>query len=329
MGIIKDNLYRISNKSFLPWVKQQPVFPYYHLVRNQKVKHIENLYEYKNVAQFRHDLDFLLANYKPITPDVLLKGKIPKNSFLLTFDDGLEEVYSVIFPVLKEKKLSAIFFINPDFVDNGQSLYKHDISVILSHLNQTDYRDAEKVCEIAGIPFPPTASFAGQLKNLPFAERHKVDAILKALDIDMDQYRKAQPIYITKPQIREMLDAGFYFGGHTMSHPPLQQLSLEAQKTEIIDSMQWLKTHFGIGYSLFAFPFSDKFASKALLQALFEYDQNIRIFGNAGIKKDIDPRIIQRFSLENPHKAVEKQVVTENFYKYFHQLTRKYLICRK
>ena len=80
---------------------------------------------------------------------------------------------------------------------------------------------------------------------------------------------------------------------------------------------------------MFAFPFSDKSASKKLLTTLFAYDKNIRIFGNAGIKKDVDSRIIQRFSLENPHKVIEKQIVTENLYKYFNRLIGKYHISRK
>ena len=38
-----------------------------------------------------------------------------------------------------------------------------------------------------------------------------------------------------------MIDDGFYFGGHTMTHPPLNQLTHEEQKKEIINSINWLK----------------------------------------------------------------------------------------
>lgn len=96
-----------------------------------------------------------------------------------------------------------------------------------------------------------------------------------------------------------------------------------------MDSVEWLKQNFLINYSFFAFPFSDKSVSKKLVHKLFEYDKNIKLFGNSGLKKDIDTRIIQRFSLENPSKNTEKQLVTENLYKYFNKLTGNYNIKRK
>ena len=330
MGIVKDILYGVANKNFLKAFKSQTVFPYYHIVKDSKATHIENLYEYKNIAQFKSDIDLLLKNYEPIEPQNLFSVQ-KENSFLLTFDDGLEEVYSIIFPILKEKKIKAIFFINPDFVDNVQSLYKHDISIVISHLKNSGFDSGKvgEICKILGIGFATTADFVQQLKKINFKERHKVDQILQLLDIDRKQYLQTQKPYISKAQIQEMMDAGFYFGGHTMSHPPLEQLTFEEQKNEIINSIQWLKDNFGIKYSLFAFPFSDRGRSKKLINALFEYDKDLLVFGNSGLKKDIDPRIIQRFSLENPNKETAKQIVTENLYKHYNQLTGKYHIQRK
>ena len=102
MGIVKDNLYRFASGAWLRFYKSEPIFPYYHLVRNDKVPHIENLYEYKNTAQFIEDIEFLSQHYKPVSPMDLLHGR-PENTFLITFDDGLEEIYSVVFPILKAK----------------------------------------------------------------------------------------------------------------------------------------------------------------------------------------------------------------------------------
>ncbi len=148
------------------------------------------------------------------------------------------------------------------------------------------------------------------------------------LNIDVKKYLSENKFYLSKEQIKEMMDDGHYFGGHTMSHPPLIQLSHEQQKKEIIDSIEWLKNNFGINYSLFAFPFSDKSMSKKLLNELFDYDSSLKLFGNSGIKMDFDRRIIQRFSLENPKKETEKQIVTENLYKYFNKAIGAYNIKR-
>ncbi len=329
MGIIKDSIYKIANKQFLPLFKSQTIFPYYHIVRNDKVSHIEHLYAYKNEAQFRADLDFLLQHYTPINDlDAVRKG-VP-NSFLLSFDDGLEEVYSVVFPILKEKNLKAVFFLNPDFIDNHQSLYKHDISVIITHLKALNFK-IEKLNGIAALlnfEFKDKADFLSKIKNIPFKDKHKIVPVLDYLNIDIKNYLSTQKPYLSKAQVQEMIDYGMFFGGHTMSHPPLNQLSHEEKKAEIINSIDWVKREFNLSYAVFAFPFSDKNISRKLLNELFEYDPAILLFGNSGLKKDIDARILQRFSLENPFKKIHKVIVTENLYKIFNKMIGKYQIKR-
>jgi peptidoglycan/xylan/chitin deacetylase (PgdA/CDA1 family) len=330
MGIVKDILYKISSKNYLKRLNKQSVFPYYHLVRDDKVAHIEHLYRYKNIAQFTNDLEILCDNYQRLAPGDLVNDKFSDNQFLLTFDDGLSEIYTVIYPILKRKGIKAIFFVNPDFVDNTEGLYKHYISIILTEMYKGGFNKgiADQIAHIFGFTYAMPSDFKKQFIAVKYADRHKMAQVFALLGLDINAYLKEHKPYITKEQIQEMLDDGFYFGGHTMSHPPLNQLTVEAQKAEIINSIEWLKTNFNIKYSLFAFPFSDKAISKKLLDALFRYDSNIKMFGNSGIKKDVDSRIIQRFSLENPDKDVSKVIVTENFYKYFNKAIGKYKIKR-
>lgn len=331
MGLIKDILYKTSRKSFLPVFKKQAIFPYYHIVRDDQVAHIENLYQYKNCKQFLYDIDILTSNYKSMDPKDLLENRISENNFLLSFDDGLQEVYTVIYPILKKHNLKAIFFINPNFVDNNEGLYKHYISIIISHLKSINFDSVylDKISKLFNFTYTDVNEFKKKFVNIKFSERDKVTEIFQFLDIKLADYLKEHKPYIDKKQMQEMIDDGFYFGGHTMTHPPLNQLTHQEQKQEIVSSINWLKENFNITYSFFAFPFSDKSISKKLLNELFEYDNNIKLFGNSGIKKDVDSRIIQRFSLENPNKIVEKQIVTENLYKYYNKLTGKFFIKRK
>jgi peptidoglycan/xylan/chitin deacetylase (PgdA/CDA1 family) len=329
MGLIKNFIYRFSSKKMFFLFKEQTIFPYYHLVNDKKVLHINHLYPFKNLKTFKSDLEFLITNYKHIEPKNIFQ-KTSKGSCLLTFDDGLEEIYSVIYPILKQKGIKAIFFINPDFVDNKNSLYKHDISLLINHIQSIAFEKSEikKIAEFLDINFHSEKQFIKELKKIKFKERNKLKMVLKLLNINIENYLKTEKPYITKVQIAEMMNDGHYFGGHTMAHPQLSELSFSEQKKEIIDSIEWLKTNFKINYSLFAFPFSDKNISKKLITELFHYDENIVLFGNQGLKKDFDKRIIQRFSLENPQKLIAKQIVTENLYMVFNKLTRKYLIKR-
>ena len=277
MGIVKDILYKASSKQFLKTFKNQTIFPYYHLVRDNQVAHIENLYQYKNCKQFLNDITILLTNYNSINPKDLIENKKLKNNFLLSFDDGLQEVYTIIYPILKENNLKAIFFINPSFVDNNEGLYKHYISIIISYLKKNDFEKStlDKISKILSFTYNTVDEFKQKFINIKFSEREKVNEILVLLNIDIKSHLRQNQPYITKVQIQEMLNDGFYFGGHTMTHPPLNQITHEEQKKEIINSIDWLKENFNINYSFFAFPFSDKTVSKKLLTELFDYDNNM------------------------------------------------------
>lgn len=331
MGLVKNILYTLANQQLLKFFKSQSVFPYYHLFRDHQVAHIEHLYPFKNIEQFKSDIVLLKENYQSYLPQDILEGNWKKNHFLITFDDGLSEVYSVIFPILKQNNIKAVFFINPNFVDNNEGLYKHYISIVISHLksNGFDQNKLDSISHLFSFTYESVDDFKKKFIHIKYAHRDKLDQVLKLCGINIKEYLKEHQPYITKEQIQEMIDDGQYFGGHTLSHPPLNQLTHEEQKAEIINSIDWLKNNFNIGYSMFAFPFSDQSISRKLLNELFEYDSKIKLFGNSGLKKDIDQRIIQRFSLENPKKQTAKQIVTENLYMLFNKSVGKYHIKRK
>ena len=66
---------------------------------------------------FAAHLDALAqSNRHCIRADDLHRGEIRTDETLLTFDDGWQSDYDVAFPLLREKKASAIFFITTDWV---------------------------------------------------------------------------------------------------------------------------------------------------------------------------------------------------------------------
>lgn len=142
MGFVKDFLYRFSNRKYLRFFRSLSVCVSYHLVNDVVQEHIKYLYGYKNTDRFKEDIDILLRNYKSCSTDELLSCS-RYDGFVLTFDDGLSEIYTTVYPILRKKGVSAIFFINPDFVDNHKMMYKHRLSIVLSHL---EYLDLKRSC---------------------------------------------------------------------------------------------------------------------------------------------------------------------------------------
>src|SRR5438477_4699987 len=113
-----------SNLAFPLLRRTAPVNPlvvYYHLVSDSDVPHVSNLYAFRRVAQFKKDLDVLLKFFHPLSLQdfmLSLKGQrsLPRNAFLLTFDDGLKECHEVIAPILRQKGIPATFFVCSLFV---------------------------------------------------------------------------------------------------------------------------------------------------------------------------------------------------------------------
>jgi peptidoglycan/xylan/chitin deacetylase (PgdA/CDA1 family) len=60
---------------------------------------------------------------------------------------------------------------------------------------------------------------------------------------------------LTWPQIREMETVGIEFGGHTATHPRLDQLLPMALEDELITSKQVIENGLGHAISLFAYPY--------------------------------------------------------------------------
>jgi len=67
-----------------------------------------------------------LKNGQPLT----------RQSFFLSFDDGLREPLDIIAPILKQKGVPATFFVNTATLDNLEMLYRHKASLLVDHVRR-------------------------------------------------------------------------------------------------------------------------------------------------------------------------------------------------
>ena len=102
------------------------ICPYYHTVSDTPLPHVSPLYRHRTIAEFRADLDWLLAHYEPIRwteIDQYERDKRP--AFCLTFDDGFKEFYTIVAPILEERGIPCICFVNSAFVDNNDLMLRN------------------------------------------------------------------------------------------------------------------------------------------------------------------------------------------------------------
>ena len=85
------------------------ICPFYHAVSDTPIPYISPLYRHRTTAEFIADLDWLQANYEPVSwQQIDQYEQLRKPAFCLTFDDGLREFYTTVAPILQERHIPCV-----------------------------------------------------------------------------------------------------------------------------------------------------------------------------------------------------------------------------
>ncbi len=264
--------------------RQHLLLPFYHIVSDTPPPHIKHLYSVKTIREFRKDLDFLLKYYKPVDAQMLynitLKGeKRDKKVFHLTFDDGLQEMYHIVAPILYKKGIPATFFINSEFVGNQNLFYRYQASLILENRLLTNQLADEFRKTILSISY------------------HDKDLLNQWLDQEAVRlFLEEQQPYMTKDQILNLSNRGFTIGAHSVDHPVYYQEPVEQQLRQTKESLDFIRQLVPQKLRLFAFPFTDYGVSKEFFDLISPHVD--LTFGTAGLKKDEVTFNLQRIAAE-------------------------------
>jgi peptidoglycan/xylan/chitin deacetylase (PgdA/CDA1 family) len=339
MKLLKRFYY--GSTSFLPLqflLRTSPVksvFPYHHIISDEEVPHISNLYPYKNTKEFKRDIDFLLKNFEPIHPIDLINfidqhNRLPERKFLLTFDDGFKEIYEVVAPILKSKGVPAIFFINPAFIDNKEMFYRNKISVLLGEIKRQNQPSVlRKIAEIAFASSDKHEGIRSALVKIKQTDKGKLDEIANVLGLSFEEYLVKKRPWLTTPELEELSSQGFYLGGHSWNHPYYQTISLDEQVRQTIDSCNYIG-QFQNHKRTFAFPHFDTDLSQELFDQLLKGVNKIDLlFGTQNQKNEINNKMIHRFNCERPDLPLNQHIKGVLLYSILQKLSNKQNIIRK
>lgn len=287
----------ISNKKLL--------IPLYHTVSDQPLSHIKNLYPLRSIKQFESDIDWLLKYYEPISMDQLVdlvKNRRPfkKNSFILTFDDGLKEIKDQIAPILLRKGIPAIFFINSGFVDNKDLFYRYKASVLIERLSVLNSQKLEQLKKILKIESINKEAIQSEILKINYSNKFLLDDLASEVEFSFENYLRKEKPYLSVDDLKDLQKKGFAIGAHSIDHPEYFNLSLDDQINQTVNSVNWVKEKINPRYNVFAFPFTDYQVSKAFFDKVFS-DDGLKLdlsFGCAGIKDDYHSLHLQRLAIE-------------------------------
>ena len=110
-NLLKDKINRFQIFLFHGVIKKK------FKIRNYNNKHLTENYFYKTLKTLKtHGNPFSMNE---IIFMIKKKQTIPKRSFVITFDDGFENNYSVAAPMLDDLNIPATFYFSTDFIENN------------------------------------------------------------------------------------------------------------------------------------------------------------------------------------------------------------------
>lgn len=307
----------ISAKQLLRRGRPPVLLPLYHAVEAVPPPHLGSLYPVRTPEQFARDLDFLLTHFRPIGPaelPAIANGEAApaEPSFLITFDDGLRSFATTAVPLLAERGLTAICFLNPAFVDNRALMHRYKASILIDRFEQ-DPSLAQRPEVQRWRHSAARDSIRTELLSIRYPQRERLDTLAQYLDLDWSAWLAEHQPYLTTDEIRLLTEQGFFFGAHSLDHPEYQLLSPAEQQRQSRASMDWVATHLNPAQRLFALPFTDFGLPQAFFRDLYAAGIDLS-FGTAGLKRDTDGRHFQRVPFEISEADAATLVKTEWLY---------------
>lgn len=295
---------KIPSKQLCNWVKPVIIHPFYHTISDEYLHHIHPLYTPKNRSEFTKDIDFLSYHFEPVNIDTVysyVEQKKPpvKNTFHLSFDDGLRSVYEIVFPLLYQKGIPATIFINTAFVDNKEMFFRHKVAILIDKMKRKE-------------PSPAVKLEIKKIGAIPYSQRDRIDEIAALLEVDFREYLKKYRPYLTTDELSDMKKEGFTIGSHSIDHPNYTEIGEQEQIRQTLESCKYVKEIFQESNAYFSFPFSEEKIPDSFFEAVSSHLD--LTFGISGMKTRNQGKHIGRIDMEKRKKA--REIINPLFLKY-------------
>lgn len=213
--------------------------------------------------QFRRIVEKLARVGTPVSIAMLVRsletGVLPRNPFMITFDDGYRSCVDIAMPILRELGVPATFFIPTAFPDQRMLFWWDKIAALLA----TTHRDRVTLRYPSRLRFetrgPRTRSLLTSIvkdtKGLELARFFSELAI--ALDVEWTattEHGFAKELIASWAQIRTLVAAGMDVESHTHNHRVLETLDAPTLRDELVVSRSELARQLGRSSCALAYP---------------------------------------------------------------------------
>lgn len=208
---------------------------------------------------FRTQLIWLKSHADPVSEldvyyAVLGRLKLPRRAIMITFDDGYRDNYDLAFPILRDLKIKALFFIPTQAIDERRLGWWDQISWCLNSSRLHEIRLRGKHFSLREGRNATEDFIKNEMTTVPaYQNRDLLEDLYHACDVRPPSREVCDQELMTWDHIREMKKSGMGIGSHTHSHRVLSTLHLNEQRFELQHSKTILERELGepvisIGY---------------------------------------------------------------------------------
>ncbi len=207
--------------------------------------------------QFAAEMGFLKRHFSILPLDAAVQAlrvqECRQTTVVLTFDDGLRNNYTVVYPILAGLGIPATFFVCPGLVELHQWLWNHEVRARLQRLPAN--RIAAVMGSFGGSPVDANEAVEW-MKILPFTIRAQIEYRLREETSNFQPSDEERELYdlMTWDELRQLDPRVAAVGSHTVSHPVLPTLSQAECRREIVESRAMLEAKLDRTVDLFCYP---------------------------------------------------------------------------
>jgi peptidoglycan/xylan/chitin deacetylase (PgdA/CDA1 family) len=305
---LNDVIYSVQIKK-APTLKQGKTVLIYHGIDIHDNRQFNTKFISKN--RLFNQLSWLKKHTEIVTFDHLLKKTIPaqKHQVCLTFDDGFENNYSLLFPILKQLNIPATIFITPIQL-HGYDILWPDLLDLASPYMPTPFifqsiiftKKRREFYHPNGMRFKKWLSLQNNLIKNAFYEAMKSYQAFKTAP-SLDTYWKL----LSPSQLQEMAQHSLItIGAHGSWHNNLGEISLHDAIKELQASKEYLENITQTSVNTLAYP--DGSYSRDLIEAATNMGYKYQFAVDYTYPEDEqDERIINRLGI-NPFISWNNQI---------------------
>lgn len=259
---------RSSHRFLLNLVDTPAIILLYHRVTNLECDHRQLAVKPENFAD---QLEHLKKNYNMIEIEEFVhlkthKKRFPKNSVVLTFDDGYNDNYTEVLPILETYDMSAIFFISTARIDTGREFWWDEIERIFLTGHQLPEGieielDFRKLLFDTSSKIEQSKTYEKIRQIMRHSKAERQEKILASLITWAGLTPEGRESHqsLNSEDIKKMsFSKSAIIGAHAHSHTQLSLYSPKEQYDEIKQSKEILESITGQPIKYFSYPFGRK-----------------------------------------------------------------------